>query len=715
MCLIYYGLLKMSKDMQDWLRENLVCPRDHSKLKESEGDFLSCPLGHRYPIVEGIPVMLLEEKNPTQPEVFKATLDRRDRQEDTGPSLGNNAIEPYVQEVIAATCGRMYKSLVNKLSFYPIPSLPLPKAKGGYFLDIGCNWGRWSIAASRSGYQAIGIDHNLEALLAGKRVARQLGVDIIFLAVDARYLPFAGAAFDLVFSYSVLQHFSKQDVRLCLTEFSRVLKAWGSSLIQMPNAFGLHNLFNQTKIYFMQDDNFRVRYWRPKELLDNFKRLIGPTLLSVDGFFSLNSQGLSKQALPLRYRLLLNYSGILRRLSMKMSQLKYLADSLYVISTKEKPKPPDMRVTISVCGKFHAFHLASQLERRGYLKGLFTTYPRFKLKGLSLPHRKCTSLPLKIILDRFCPKICYYTNNLFDKQVSRRIEPCDLFVGWSGSALNSLKKAKAQGAVTVLERGSSHIEYQRDILNEEYAQLGIAWPGLNSRIVERELEEYAQADYISLPSSFARQTFLEKGIPEARLIQAPYGVDTQLFRPSPKKDKLFRVIYAGSITVRKGLHYLLEAVSSLKLKNFELWLMGSVWEDTKPFLKKYNGCFRYLGHIRQERLFEYYSQGTVFVLPSLQEGLALVILEAMACGLPVICTANTGAADIVREGLEGFIIPIRDTEALKEKILYLYENPDLCQEMGRQALKRVTENFSWDNYADNIVEAYQKLLKMREA
>jgi glycosyltransferase involved in cell wall biosynthesis len=379
-----------------------------------------------------------------------------------------------------------------------------------------------------------------------------------------------------------------------------------------------------------------------------------------------------------------------------------------------------MKVTISVNGKFHAFELAKQLEKRRFLERLITSYPWFKMSKEGLPKEKVASLPMKEIMQQalnFIPflknKISpeWYSASLFDKQASRYVRPCDIFVGWSGSSLHSLRKAKSLGAITILERCSSHIVYQKDILKEEYELWGLKPALPSSRIVEKELDEYRQSDYIAIPSQFAKQTFLDKGVPEDKLIHIPYGVDIDIFRPISKNDNIFRAIYVGAMTIRKGVHYLLRAVSELNLKNFELWLIGSLCDEIKPFFKKYRDIFKYFGHIDYRRLYRFYSQGSVFILPSIEDGLAHVILQAMACGLPVICTTNSGGQDVIRDTKEGFIVPARNAEVLRDKILYLYERPNLLEEMNKLAYKRVTKNFTWDDYGEKIIDVYLNLLK----
>lgn len=323
--------------MDEWLKNNLVCPRDYKNLKLM-GDTLICPLAHTYPYIDGIPIMLLKEAKPTGGACSK-TLEQINTKQVLhqlyNETINQNTIDPFVQQVIAETCGIMYKQLINRLTRYPIPNLLLPKASGKYFLDIGCNWGRWCISAAQKGYTVVGIDPSLDAIKAACRVAQQLGVPAIYLVADARYLPFATNSFDVVFSYSVLQHFSKDDTKLSLNGIARVLKASGNCLIQMPNIFGLRNLYNQWKRGFKEPTSFEVRYWSPSELKKTFGNSIGPTSLFIDGYFSLNAQKRDIDLLPFRYRFLIFGSEILKKTSERIQWMKYLADSLYVKSTRK--------------------------------------------------------------------------------------------------------------------------------------------------------------------------------------------------------------------------------------------------------------------------------------------------------------------------------------------------------------------------------------------
>lgn len=377
----------------------------------------------------------------------------------------------------------------------------------------------------------------------------------------------------------------------------------------------------------------------------------------------------------------------------------------------------DIRVIVSCGGKFHAFHLAEQLDKRGYLHRLITSYysqkdkwfPRFRKDGEKIdPQKVITNIFPEIISRVF--NLNYYALEFFDGWAREQIDKCDLFIGWSGYSLHSLRRTKSYGAMTVIERGSSHILYQKKILEEEYEKYGVKIKPVDDRIVQKELYEYSESDYISVPSSYVKQTFIDNGTDPQKLICVPYGVNLTNFKPVPKTDNVFRVIFAGGLSLRKGIHYLLEAFSELRLKNAELLLMGSISPEITSFLEKYKNCYKYIGKVPHAELYKYFSSGSVFVLPSIEEGMAMVILQAMACKLPVICTINTGGADLVRDNKEGFVIPIRDINALKEKILYLYEHEKECKSMSENALSRA-KDFTWDIYGERIINVYKESLK----
>ncbi len=309
----------------------LACPRDRGELAP-EGEELVCLHGHRYPVVDGIPALLVEEERPTHGACW-VSLEPPGEQR---PDGGSPEIEPLVQDVIAATCGNLYRHLIGNVTRYPIPEIRLPPGEGRRFLEVGCNWGRWCVAAARRGYSVVGIDPSLDAIRAARRVAEQLGVEAEFLVADARHLPFADASFDVVFSYSVFQHFARDDAVVAFREIGRTLRPGGRSLVQMANVWGPRSLWNQLRERRFREPRtlFDVRYWSASELEREFDQAVGETELSVDGFLTLNPQPADLALLPRRYRVLVRTSEAYRKLSRRLPFLVRVADSIYVSSRR---------------------------------------------------------------------------------------------------------------------------------------------------------------------------------------------------------------------------------------------------------------------------------------------------------------------------------------------------------------------------------------------
>jgi 2-polyprenyl-3-methyl-5-hydroxy-6-metoxy-1,4-benzoquinol methylase/uncharacterized protein YbaR (Trm112 family) len=311
------------------LVERLACPRDRTSLR-ADGELLRCEQGHEYPFVDGIAVLVLDDADPTQPGYWAKPEQIEAVRRAQPPEIRGDGVDPYVAELIIGTHGNLYRHLAEGIARYPIPAFPLPPSEGEMLLDIGCNWGRWTLAAARAGYRAIGIDPSFEAIVAARRIARQLGIEAEYVVADARHLPFRDASFDVVFSYGVLQHFSKADVRVSLREIARAVTPTGYTWVQMPNALGARNAYQLARRRFREGERFEVRYWTPRELRRTWEELVGPTALTTDGFFTLNPQTSDLDLLPARFRALVRASDALRRASGRVRPLTNLADSVNV-------------------------------------------------------------------------------------------------------------------------------------------------------------------------------------------------------------------------------------------------------------------------------------------------------------------------------------------------------------------------------------------------
>lgn len=379
-------------------------------------------------------------------------------------------------------------------------------------------------------------------------------------------------------------------------------------------------------------------------------------------------------------------------------------------------------VDISVGSRFHAFELARELDERGALSSLYTGYPRFAATKLGAPGRAVRSVGSHEVLNRVVARAWmtglvarrydFELASRFDRIVATRLRPgANVFVGWSSQSLQSLRRAKELGMIRILERGSAHIEWQRDALMQAAEDSGLPSEIPEPRIVERELEEYEAADYIAVPSSFAAATFRARGSFGDRLLVNPYGVDLTLFKPPAKRvvDRFLKVIHVGRASVQKGIHHLVEAVGQVPMAR--LTVVGAVDPGMRRVFS--HERVKCLGPVSRTDLCPHYWSSDVFCLLSLQEGLALVIAQAMATELPVVATANTGAEELITDGVEGFIVPAGRPDAAAERLTFLAEHPELRLEMGRRARARVESGFSWADYGDRAFANYHRVLDRR--
>lgn len=349
------------------------------------------------------------------------------------------------------------------------------------------------------------------------------------------------------------------------------------------------------------------------------------------------------------------------------------------------------------------------------LSEIWTGYPRFQLKSEEgIPSAKIRTFPwiqalymgknrwgirTPEALDRVW---CWLAQTTLDDYVSKRLTPRTSLIALSGSGLKSGARTKAMGGLFFCDRGSAHIRVQDRLLREEYERWGLRFKGVDPRMIAREEMEYDIADYISVPSTFVAKSFIEMGVPEAKLFVNPYGARLERFRPHGSPDpKTFKILFVGNVSIRKGCLYLLDAFARLERPGKELLFVGHVSEDIKPLLQRaISPGVTFVGSVPNADLPRIYSSAHVMVLPSIEEGLAMVMGEALACGCPVIASENTGAANLFSDGSEGFIVAPRDTDALVERLQELGDDETLRQQMASNAIRRVEAIGGWDAYGE---------------
>ena len=372
-----------------------------------------------------------------------------------------------------------------------------------------------------------------------------------------------------------------------------------------------------------------------------------------------------------------------------------------------------MEIVQAVFGVFHHFELAHELQRRGHLRRIYSTWPWARLKREGLDRSMVRTFPLIHTADYLLARTRFYNADVgsrlrewntvaFDRFMVRRIEPCDAFIAISSAGETTGKLVQSRGGKFICDRGSTHQRFQSEVMDAEFKRWSVEHRGEEPRVIRREESIYALADAITVPSQVARRSFVTMGVPESKVHVIPYGVRLDRFTRTidPPKDS-FEVLFAGQVSLRKGIPYLLEAFARLKHPRKRLTIVGTVQDDVRGLLARLpteNVVFT--GSIPQTELAKRMSGSHVLVLPSVEEGLALVQGQAMACGCPVIATTATGAEDLFTNGVEGFIVADKNVDMLVERMQQLADDPVLRQSMSNASLARVKTIGGWNRYGD---------------
>jgi alpha-maltose-1-phosphate synthase len=295
---------------------------------------------------------------------------------------------------------------------------------------------------------------------------------------------------------------------------------------------------------------------------------------------------------------------------------------------------------------------------------------------------------------------------------SHSLQGLDAVYAYEDGAATTFQAAKQQGMLCLYDLPIVFYPTSRDIQTEEaerFPELASALDAVREPTwkLERKQQEIQLADRIFVPSSFVQHSLLKAGVQPDKISVIPFGAPIDYFQPQPKLDQQFRALFVGRVGPRKGVHYLLQAWRELRLPEAELLLVG-MNEFPDGWLDQYTEGIRHSSSVPHASLNRYYSSANVLVFPSLVEGLALVQLEAMACGIPLITTPNAGGSDIITDGVEGFIVPIRDVEMLKEKLEWCYRHPQELAQMG-QAARQKAEQFTWNLYRQKLASQVQRL------
>lgn len=384
-----------------------------------------------------------------------------------------------------------------------------------------------------------------------------------------------------------------------------------------------------------------------------------------------------------------------------------------------------MKVTISTTGRFPpAFVWAAFLERHSELERIVTPMPFHRVRDFGVSRRRTRALTpfaaWSYAVRRFgqgaSPRALEMSQLLrtvsFDASVSRMLGQCDVFNGWTGSSLFSIRAAHRRGIPCVLQTGSAHIVCQAELLRDEAARFGAVERITHPRVIARAVQEYRETDVIVVPSLFVYQTFLDQGVPEDKLVLVPWAAVSVVDAPGIRevRDEPVTALFVGGCSLRKGIPYLLQAARIIG-PEVNVRMVG----PQNPRLISHLGGLppnvKAVGVKRGDALQDEFRRADIFILPSVEDGSALVTLEAMLASLPVVVSDQAGAA-LVEDGFSGYIVKARDAEAMAERILVLARDPGARARFGAAALAAAAPRTT-DVYGEELTRLVYRPLMAR--
>ena len=325
-------------------------------------------------------------------------------------------------------------------------------------------------------------------------------------------------------------------------------------------------------------------------------------------------------------------------------------------------------------------------------------------------------LASRLLSDITCSHVWEWSETDFDRRVADRwAGKAPVIYGCENASVDTFVRQRARGGRTILWQVIAHPQTMDKLIREEYETFPDAITPyvrhlfqINERVNERKNKQYANADLIVTNSMFSRQTFIDAGFTADQVVGIPTGCPPIQEEESPDSGPMI-FLCAGTQSIRKGIQYLLETWRKLRPgKNAELWLVGKM-ELPQRLLENLHDNVIIKPSVSKPELKEMFRQASYLVLPTLCEGLAHIVLEAMSAGRGIITTENSGCGDLVEDGVNGWKVPIRNVDALADKINWCLENPKARIEMGGNSLKKAA---AWqeEDFANTHLNVIRKFL-----
>jgi glycosyltransferase involved in cell wall biosynthesis len=301
-----------------------------------------------------------------------------------------------------------------------------------------------------------------------------------------------------------------------------------------------------------------------------------------------------------------------------------------------------------------------------------------------------------------------WANETFERKVlAAGFADCDTVFAFNTAAAGIFKKAKECSIRCILEQTIAPKETEEVILREEYQRAGIAWSedSFVDDIVARERLEWDLADLIIAGSPFVAHSLTRLGVPPQKVAVVPYGVDpapqtlSVTNRPPFDGRRPLQVVFVGNDMIRKGVRYLVESVCKLGARRVNVSVLGRINDEERGWVGQADNV-QYVGSVERPTVWRYLREADVLVLPSLCEGSAIVTYEALAIGIPVICTENSGS--IVTHEHDGFLVPLRDAGAIRTCLQSFLDRPSLLENMRGNALV-TAKRYTVEAYGERLM------------
>lgn len=388
-----------------------------------------------------------------------------------------------------------------------------------------------------------------------------------------------------------------------------------------------------------------------------------------------------------------------------------------------------LSVSIVVQGRFHAFALAEALIKKGVPLKLYTNYPAFKAEQFGVPRRNLKCFPLLGLLHRYgyrwgwvekCQALERVLHRGFSRWAARhiRLHETDVVHAFSGVALETYRDLERRGrpVLRLLMRGSAHISDQYKELHLESRLAGAQVELPSTWMMHRERQEYQVSHNIVTLSSYARNSFLQRGYEEDEILRLALGSDYTMFRPSRevvdqrlariRSGAPLKVLFTGNVSLQKGVRDMISVARALRGR-MEFRLVGGVTPDAMSQVAGASELFELVPRVPESELPGIYNQADVFFFPTLHDGFAAVLAQAKAACLPVLCTSHCAGPDLITDDLTGWVLPTRRPDLFIQRLS--------SYDQDREALARQVENLwliqdkrGWDLVADDFLTMSEK-------